>query len=137
MIKQVDFSVAIYFTRLFARRWLEVERPHEVDVLKIDIPASATPETPWQMARLERGQYFVPLPPLRRNLGDVGRIGYTINREVTLDEDSDAAIVQRGLVAVTPLVLDITTLAPDCKAPAGVTTVKKRRALRVNDARMM
>ena len=110
----VDFSAAMYFTRLFARRWLEIERPREVDVLKIDIPASATPDTPWQMARLERAQYFVPLPPLRRNLGDVGRIGYTINREVMLDENSDAAVVKRGLVAVTPLVLDITSrIAPD------------------------
>jgi 5'-nucleotidase len=110
----VDFSAAIHFTRLFARRWLEIERPREVDVLKIDIPASATPETPWQMARLERAPYFVPLPPLRRNLGDVGRIGYTINREAMLDEDSDAAVVRRGLVAVTPLVLDITSrVAPD------------------------
>jgi 5'-nucleotidase len=113
----VDFSASIHFARLFARRWLEIERPREVDVLKIDIPANATPETPWQMARLERGQYFVPLPPLRRNLGDVGRIGYMINQKVKLDEESDAAVMRRGLVAVTPLKLDITScIAPDTLA---------------------
>ena len=113
----VDFSASIHFARLFARRWLEVERPPEVDVLKIDIPANATSETPWQMTRLERAQYFVPLPPLRRNLGDVGRIGYAIDREVKLDEESDAAVMRRGLVAVTPLMLDITSrIAPDTLA---------------------
>jgi 5'-nucleotidase len=112
--QSVDFSVAIHFARLFARRWLEIERPRDVDVLKIDIPARATLDTPWQVTRLERAQYFVPLPPLRRNLDDVGRIGYTINREARLDEESDAAVVRRGLVAVTPLMLDITSrVAPE------------------------
>jgi 5'-nucleotidase len=105
----VDFSAAIHFTRLFARRWLAITRPRDVDVLKIDIPASATIDTPWRMARLERGPYFVALPPLRRSLEDEGRIGYTINREAMLDDSSDAALVRRGLVAVTPLTLDITS----------------------------
>jgi 5'-nucleotidase len=105
----VDFSAAIHFARLFAQRWLTVERPRDVDVLKIDIPAGATPETPWRMARLERGPYFMHLPPLRRKLDDAGRIGYTINPKAILDEHSDAAIVQQGLVAVTPLMLDITS----------------------------
>jgi 5'-nucleotidase len=113
----VDFSAAIHFARLFARRWLEIERPRDVDVLKIDVPANATPETPWQMARLERAQYYIPLPPLRRSLGDTGRIGYTINPRTMLDDDTDAGVVRRGLVAVTPLALDITShIAPDMLA---------------------
>jgi len=104
----VDFSAAIYFTRLFAERWLHAERPPDVDVLKIDIPASATPQTPWRLARLERAQYFVPLPPLRRRLEDEGRIGYMFNTRAIMDEQSDAALVRAGLVAVTPLTLDMT-----------------------------
>jgi 5'-nucleotidase len=47
----VNFGPAIHFTRLFACRWLAVERPPDVDVLKIDIPASATPDTPWRTPR--------------------------------------------------------------------------------------
>jgi 5'-nucleotidase len=105
----VDFQAAIYFTRLFAQRWLDIKRPRDVDVLKIDIPASATPDTSWQMARLERSTYFIAVAPLRRNLEDVGRIGYAINPQAMLDEHSDAALVRRGLVAVTPLTLDITS----------------------------
>jgi 5'-nucleotidase len=104
----VEFGPAIHFTCLFASRWLTVERPPDVDVLKIDIPASATPDTPWRMTRLERGQYFVALPPLRRQLGDEGRIGYTISRSAALASDSDVAAVREGYVSVTPLTLDLT-----------------------------
>jgi len=109
----VDFETAIHFTRLFAERWLGTERHPGVDVLKIDIPASATPQTEWRITTLERAQYFVPLPPLRRSLGDVGRIGYEMNRKVLLDDRSDAAVVRAGLVAVTPLTLDITAHGHD------------------------
>ncbi|HVO69894.1 MAG TPA: 5'/3'-nucleotidase SurE [Aggregatilineaceae bacterium] len=105
----VEFGPAIHFTRLFASRWLAVEHPPDVDVLKIDIPASATPDTPWRMTRLERGQYFVALPPLRRQLGDEGRIGYTINQKTALDSNSDVAAVRNGFVSVTPLTLDLTS----------------------------
>src|SRR5690606_27171784 len=54
----VDFSVAMYFARYFAERWLKVKRPPEVDLLKIDIPAGATRDTPWHLTRLERQAYF-------------------------------------------------------------------------------
>lgn len=104
----VDFSAAAYFTRLFAERWLTGPRPAGVDVLKIDVPASATPATPWRVARLERGPYSVPLPPQRRSLDDVGRIGYMLNRSLALEPDSDAAVLRAGLVAVTPLTTDLT-----------------------------
>jgi 5'-nucleotidase len=104
----VDFTVAMHFTRLFAERWLHGERPANVDILKIDIPAIATPQTPWRMTRLERARYFVPLPPLRRKLGDVGRMGYTIDRDTTIDPLSDVAALREGVIAVTPLSVDLT-----------------------------
>ncbi len=104
----VDFGTAIHFTRLFAQRWLAADRIANVDVLKIDIPASATEDTPWQITTLERAPYFIPLLPLRRSLGDAGRIGYELNRSTLLDATSDAAVVRAGFVSVTPLTLDIT-----------------------------
>jgi len=112
--ESVDFSAAIHFTRLFAERWLSAARPLGVDVLKIDIPASATPQTPWRFTRLERGQYFRPLAPVRERLEDEGRIGYTIDPDAVFDELSDAAVVRAGYVSVTPLTLDLTAhVAPE------------------------
>ena len=112
--ESVDFSAAAYFTRLFAERWLAADRPAGVDVLKIDVPASATPATPWRVTRLERGQYFRPLPPVRERLNDEGRIGYMIDPQAIYDEESDAGVVQAGFVSVTPLTLDLTArVAPE------------------------
>lgn len=109
-----DFDAAIHFARRFAARWLSAARPAEVDVLKIEIPAQATPETPWRVTRLERGAYYVPVPSGRQRLEDAGPIGFTINQHVELDSESDAGALQQGLVAVTPLRLDMTALiAPD------------------------
>jgi 5'-nucleotidase len=104
----VNLKGAQHFAHYFAQRWLAANRPPDVDVLKIDIPNSATPETPWRMARLERGKFYVHIAPLRNSLEDAGRIGYTVNQRMTMSEDSDAAVIKAGLVAVTPLTLDIT-----------------------------
>lgn len=108
----IDFSVAMHFTRAFAERWLHGERLPGVDVLKIDVPASATPDTDWRITHLARGPYFVAVAPLRQELGDEGRPGYVTNREVTLDPASDAGTLHAGLVSVTPLTLDMTARVP-------------------------
>ncbi|NDJ79378.1 MAG: 5'/3'-nucleotidase SurE [Chloroflexi bacterium] len=108
----VDFSAATHFTRLFAERWLHAGRLPDVDVLKLDIPASATPRTPWQVTPLAHGLYFRPLAPERANLDDEGRIRYELNATLPLDEGSDARAVQDGVVAVTPLSVDLTSRVP-------------------------
>nr|HID14911.1 hypothetical protein [Anaerolineae bacterium] len=61
----VDFTAAIHFTRLFARRLLTTSLPFDVDLLKLDVPSDATPETPWRLTRVSRHVYFVPIPPQR------------------------------------------------------------------------
>lgn len=104
----VDFSVAMYFTRYFAERWLRARRPPEVDLLKIDIPAGAMRQTPWRLTRLERGAYFRPLKPTRVRLDEEWRLGYEVNRELNLAADSDAAVLSQGMISVTPLTIDIT-----------------------------
>ena len=44
---QVDFTAAMHFVRLFAQRVLQSRcLPPDVDVLKVDVPAVATPATP-------------------------------------------------------------------------------------------
>ncbi|MFN3929415.1 MAG: hypothetical protein ACK4OK_07260, partial [Thermoflexus sp.] len=81
------------------------------DVLKIDIPATATPETPWRWTRQSRQRYFVPVRPMRRRPTDPGPLGYRVEIDLeTLEPDSDIyALVVDQVVSVTPLSLDLTS----------------------------
>lgn len=106
----VDFSAAMYFTRLFAERWLKSHKLPDIDVLKIDVPISATPETEWQVTRLERRAYYVPVPPKRERLDAEGRIGYRMEPlHATGDGSTDVDALLSGKVSVTPLTLDMTS----------------------------
>jgi 5'-nucleotidase len=106
----VDMSVAAHFLKLFARPTLEAGLPPGVDLLKVDIPQSATPQTPWRWTRTSRQRYFYPVKPHRRRPIDPGAMGFEIRIDVeTLEDDSDIhAVVIDQVVAVTPLTLDMT-----------------------------
>ena len=108
---EIDFTTAAHFTRLFAERLMTRALPFDVDALKIEIPADATPDTPWQMTRLSRQRYYAPVKPERVHLADPGPIGY--DREIDyarLEPDSDVqALAVARVVSVTPLSLDLTS----------------------------
>ncbi|MBN2472247.1 MAG: 5'/3'-nucleotidase SurE [Anaerolineae bacterium] len=108
----VDFAAAAYFTRYFAERLLAHRHiPDDVDVLKLDVPAGATPETPWRVTRLSRRRVYWPTRPERITLGDMGRLGYEYLGDPSRAEpNSDVyAVLQEGVVSVTPLSLDMTS----------------------------
>lgn len=109
---EVDFSTAAYFTRLFGNLLIEhPQRPDDVDVLKIDVPWSATPATPWRITRLSRRRVYWPTRPERAALNEIGRIGYHYDTDPSKSEpDSDVyAVLQDGVVSVTPISLDMTS----------------------------
>lgn len=108
--EQVDFGVAEHFLRLFAQRVLQAGLPRGVDVLKIDVPMSATVDTPWRFTRISRQRYFYAIKPHRRRPSDPGPMGYEIRIDQdTLEPDSDvAAIAVDHVVSVTPIDLDMT-----------------------------
>jgi 5'-nucleotidase len=89
-------------------------RMPDVDVLKVDVPAGATPATPWRVTRLSRVRYFVPIRPERERLEQPGGIGYRVDfAEGEVERDSDIYAVQaRREVAVTPLSIDLTSRLP-------------------------
>ncbi|MCC6804955.1 MAG: 5'/3'-nucleotidase SurE [Anaerolineae bacterium] len=107
----VNFSAAAYFARKFGMWLIEHDTPDDVDVLKLDVPLDATPETPWRVTRLSRRRVYWPTRPERVALSDVGRMGYRFNYDPSKAEpDSDVyAILHDGVVSLTPMSLDMTS----------------------------
>ncbi len=107
----VNFAAAAHFVRLFAARMLEQRMPDDVDVLKIEVPQDATPETPWRVTRLSRRRVFWPTRPERVVLSDIGKLGYELRADPERAEpNSDVyALMHDHVVSVTPLSLDLTS----------------------------
>jgi 5'-nucleotidase len=106
----VDFAAAAAFTRRFAQIVLDGNLPPDVDILKIDVPADAQPDTPWRMVRVSRQRYHVPRPSGRRSLSEQKGIDYSVWVDGdTLEPDSDVhALAVERVVAVSPLSIDLT-----------------------------
>lgn len=107
---EVDFSAAAHFTTYFAGLLLGKGLFPGVDLLKVDVPADATPETGWQATRLARQRYYNSIRPQRASWDVPGTIRY--EEAATFDtegEDTDVFVLRRKrLVSVTPLTLDMT-----------------------------
>ena len=106
----VDFTAAAAITRRIAQVMLERPLPPGVDILKVDIPKDATPETPWRITRVSRQRYFESIVVEDPERGKRRFAGY--RREVnlhTLEPDSDVhALVVDHVVSITPLTFDLT-----------------------------
>ena len=80
-------------------------------VIKIDVPISATPKTPWKLTKLAKTPYFsrvLDTPTPNAKISD-GRTEIRITQH-TLEEDSDIyAVAVDNLVSITPLSTDITS----------------------------
>jgi 5'-nucleotidase len=107
---EVDFSVAAYFAAYFGRQLMEKKMPAEVDLLKVEIPADATPETPWQVTRVSRQRYYMPTAPERSTWDQPGAVGYTLSVDISREPDNSDVYVlaKKHLVSVSPLTLDMT-----------------------------
>jgi 5'-nucleotidase len=106
---EIDFSVAAHFARLFASRLLALPLPADVDVLKVDIPCDATPETPWRITRQSRRRFFVALPPERAPLGEPVRVDYRLDPSTSEPGTDTHTLSVRRRVSVTPLSFDLTS----------------------------
>jgi 5'-nucleotidase len=104
-----DYAASKAFTHRFARMMLEAGLPFDVDVLSVNIPRDATPETSWQFTYLSRERYFVPVPPARQD--GVGRLGYRVMSDPTEAEvGSDIWCLHVAhKISVTPLSTDLTS----------------------------
>jgi len=107
----VDFTAAAHFTQHFAKILLKKKMPPDVDVLNLNIPADATPNTSWEMTRISRIGLFEAVAPQRKSLNGTGRIGYSYSpsRDQAEPGTDVYAIRSKKVVSVTPLSLDITS----------------------------
>lgn len=107
----VDFSAAAHFARYFGERLMKGALPDDVDLLKIDVPLNATPDTEWRMTRLSRRRVYWPTRPERVALNEIGKLGYALDMDPAHAEpDSDVyTVLHEGLVSVTPISLDMTS----------------------------
>ena len=111
---EVDFAAAAYFCALFSRMVLAHGLPSGVEVLKVDVPSNASPDTPWELTRLSSNPYFIPLPPQRQSWEDAISVGYRVIDALDSEPpgtDIHALRVNRH-VAVVPLSLDMTSRVP-------------------------
>ncbi len=108
--REVDFSTAGYFTGYFAGALLAKRMPEDVMLLKVDVPSNATRETPWQVTRLSRGRYYLPLPPQRDRWDEPGSVGYRLGDGLESEPPGSDVYVLRAArqVSVTPISLDMT-----------------------------
>lgn len=108
---QVDFNTAAHFTHYFAELLLTKELPADVKVLKVEIPSTARPDTPWKITRLSPVRYYTAVPPEREANDKEGNIGYRVADDWhTAPPDSDIhAVHMEEVVSVTPLSLDLTS----------------------------
>jgi 5'-nucleotidase len=106
-----DFSAAAHFAAHFGRLMMRADGLTDVDVLKIDVPSSATAQTPWRVTRLSRSQYYVPVSPGRERLSEPVRVDFEIRFDPDrLEPDSDVYAVRVAReISVTPLSLDMTS----------------------------
>jgi 5'-nucleotidase len=108
----LEWSAPAHFTRYFAQALLAVQLPGDVDVIKVDVPASARPDTPWRITRQSRQPYWQPvLPQQRQQAGALLALDFRIEIDwATLEADSDIyAIARDRVVAVVPLSQDLTS----------------------------
>lgn len=109
----VDFTAAGFFTAWFAQIMLRKTLPFDVDILKVEVPSDATPQTGWKVARAARHRGWDNV--VQRENSDwatptriTGQVIAPGPTEIPHDTDVYTLYHER-MVAVTPLSIDFTS----------------------------
>ena len=108
----IDFSTAGYFTKYFADLVLNKPFPPDVHILKIDVPADATPQTPWQVTHVARHPAYEPVATRTGSWDKPGKLSgrFIDMKPDDLDSNSDIHVLRfENKVTVSPLSLDMTS----------------------------
>ena len=109
--RDINFDIAAYFTHRIAEWMLNTSLPKDVDVIKVDVPFDATPETPIAWTRQSRERIYIPKVIENKSLTEPGSLSYDILTDYSnLEPDSDLhALLVEKKVSVTPLSFDLTS----------------------------
>ncbi len=106
-----DWQVSAYFLKYFSKLLLTKKMPHDVNVLKIDIPQNATTSTQWKVTKLSNSTYYskvIENPSLLSKICDA-KTEININRDSLLPETDIFAFSVERVITVTPLSVDLTS----------------------------
>ena len=108
--REVDFRTAGHFTTLFSQMLLSKKMPPDVHLLKVEIPAGATGDTPWHTTSLSMLRFYEPVPPKNPDSDDK-EIGYAIapDWDQSLAGTDSHSVINKKEISVTPLSLDLTS----------------------------
>jgi 5'-nucleotidase len=109
-VEGLNWDTAADVTRRLAQVLLARRLPFDVDVLNVNVPESATPETPWRITRQSRQPYF---ETFRADQGE-DRLHARLDYRLAIDwqatePDSDVRAFADHLVSITPLSVDLTS----------------------------
>jgi len=111
----LDFGPTAAFARRLVSSLLQGGLPAEIDLLNVNVPASAGPTTPWRVTRLSRQMYWQAV--IRQGPDGTKMIaGYERRIDwATLEPDSDIyAFVREGAISISPMTMDLS--APSAMA---------------------
>lgn len=106
----VDFTTATVVIQRLVQRVLAKSLPAGIDVLNVNVPQNATPETAWRVTRVSRQPYFQSTVAPNPDKGRPGFIGYERRVDFdALEPDSDIhALLVDEVVSISPLSIDLT-----------------------------
>ena len=108
--KDVDFSAAAHFTGKIAEKVINGSLPFDADILKLEIPIGATPETRCVITRQDRLMYYIATIQRGEELfGSKGNLSHVPSKGKYSAEDTDAYAMAQGWVSITPLSFDLTS----------------------------
>lgn len=108
--QSVDFTVAASFVHFFADLILGRALPYDIDLLKVEVPANATLDTPWTVTRQDKLPYYQPKVKPRQQLFDgPNYFDHIPQKGKFTGDDTDAHAMAQGFVSVTPMSLDLTS----------------------------
>lgn len=120
----LDHTASVEVLRSIAAQLLAGDRPAEVSMLNVNVPAGAGPETEVRVTRQSRQGYYVPLAPAARDLSRPWELRYDVEIDLeSLEPDSDIwALCVDRVVSVTPLTWSMTAPAVFALRPPGPRT---------------